>query len=77
MTVGGGGCKRTLGAEEFAGDVEGLGADHNDLLAVEELLGHDTGEATKEVALAVDDNLRSDSSQPIVPSSWMRICACA
>lgn len=56
-----GGRKRTLSAEELARDVEGLGADHNDLLTVEELLGHDTGEATKEVALAVDDNLRSKS----------------
>lgn len=46
-----------LGAEELARDVEGLAADDNDLLAVEELLGDDAGEATKEVALAVDDDL--------------------
>lgn len=50
---------RTLRAEELAGDVEGLAADHNDLLAVEELLGDDAGKATEEVALAVNDDLAS------------------
>lgn len=49
--------RRTLSAEEFAGDVEGLGADDDDLLAVEELLGNDRGQATEEVALAVNDDL--------------------
>lgn len=53
------GSVRTLRAEELAGDVEGLAADHNDLLAVEELLGDDAGKATKEVALAVNDDLAS------------------
>lgn len=46
---------RTLGAEELAGDVEGLASHNNDLLAVEELLGDGAGEATEQVALAVDD----------------------
>lgn len=50
---------RTLRAEELAGNVEGLAADHNDLLAVEELLGDDAGKATEEVALAVNDDLAS------------------
>lgn len=49
--------ERTLGAEELAGDVEGLAADDNDLLAVEELLSNDGGQATKEVALAINDDL--------------------
>ncbi len=53
--------KRTLRAEEFAGDVEGLAADDDDLLAVEELLGDDAGEATEEVALAVDDDLANSN----------------
>ena len=55
----GSGNVRTLRAEELAGDVEGLAADDDDLLAVEELLGDDAGEATEEVALAVNDDLRS------------------
>lgn len=49
--------KRTLSAEELAGDVEGLAADDDDLLAIEKLLGDDAGEATKEMALAIDDDL--------------------
>lgn len=48
---------RTLGAEELSRDVEGLAADDNDLLAVEELLGNNGGETAKEMALAVNDNL--------------------
>lgn len=52
------GCvKRTLSPEELAGDVEGLAADDDDLLAIEKLLGDDAGEATKEMALAIDDDL--------------------
>jgi hypothetical protein len=50
--------ERTLSAEELAGDVEGFAADDNDLLAVEELLGHGRGETTEKVALAVNDNLQ-------------------
>lgn len=49
--------KRTLRAEELARDVEGLAADNNDLLAGEELLSNNGGEATEEVALAIDDDL--------------------
>ena len=48
---------RTLRAEELARDVEGLAADDNDLLAVEELLGDDAGQAAKQVALAIDHDL--------------------
>jgi len=57
------GVKRTLRAEELAGDVEGLAADDNDLLAIEELLGDNGGEATKEMALAIDDDLFSNHCQ--------------
>ena len=64
------GNRRTLRAEELAGDVEGLAADDDDLLAVEELLGDDAGEATEEVALAVNDDLREVAcQQPVSPSS--------
>jgi hypothetical protein len=48
---------RTLRAEEFAGDVEGFTTDDDDLLAIEELLCHDAGKATEEMALAVNDDL--------------------
>ena len=47
--------KRTLRAEELAGDVKSLTSHDDDLLAVEELLGDGAGEATEQVALAVDD----------------------
>jgi hypothetical protein len=47
--------RRTFGAEELAGDVQSLAAHNNNLLAVEELLGDGAGEATKQMALAVND----------------------
>jgi hypothetical protein len=53
--------RRTLSTEEFARDVEGLGSDHDDLLAVQELLCDGAGETTKEMALAVNDNLHGES----------------
>ena len=43
-------CRRTLGPEELAGDVERLAADNNDLLTVEELLGDSAGETSEKVA---------------------------
>lgn len=49
--------RRTLSAEELAGDVELLAADDDDLLAVQELLGDSGRQATEKVALAIDDNL--------------------
>lgn len=49
--------RRTLCAEELAGDVELLAADNNNLLAVQKLLGDSGGQAAEKVALAVDDNL--------------------
>jgi hypothetical protein len=47
--------RRTLGAEELAGDVQGLAADNDNLLSVEQLLGDGAGKATEKVPLAVDD----------------------
>ena len=49
----------TLRAEELAGNVERLGADNNNLLAVEQLLGDNAGESTEEVTLAVNDDLQT------------------
>jgi hypothetical protein len=57
---------RTLGAEELARDVEGLASHNNDLLAVEELLGDGAGEATEQVALAVDDLRALSAGRPMV-----------
>lgn len=48
---------RTLSSEELSGDVEGLAADNDNLLAIEELLGDGAGEATEEVALRIDGDL--------------------
>lgn len=52
------GGERTLRAEELARDVEGLAAGDDDLLATQELLGDDGGQAAEEVALAIDDDLQ-------------------
>ena len=48
---------RTLRAEEFSRDVESLAADDDNLLAVQKLLGDSAGKTTKQVALAIDNNL--------------------
>lgn len=49
--------KRTLCTEELSRDVEGLSSDDNDLLAFEKLLSNSTGQATKEMTLAIDGDL--------------------
>jgi hypothetical protein len=51
------GVERTLRTEEFAGDVEGLASNNDNLLSVEQLLSHSTGQPTKEVTLAIDSDL--------------------
>lgn len=56
------GGRRTLGAEELSRDVKGLAAHNDNLLSVEQLLSDGAGEATEQVALAVDD-LNSQVSQ--------------
>lgn len=53
---------RTLSPEELARDVEGLASHDDDLLAVQELLGHDRREAAKEMALAINDDLFANPS---------------
>lgn len=54
--------KRTLSTEELSRDVESLTSHNNDLLAVEELLSHGTGQATKEMTLAINGDLYSPSA---------------
>lgn len=49
--------KRTLRTEELARDVEGFTSHDDDLLAHKQLLRNSAGQATKEVSLAVDDDL--------------------
>lgn len=49
--------KRTLRTEELPRDVQGLASHDDDLLAVEQLLGHSTGQPAKEVTLAIDRDL--------------------
>lgn len=49
--------ERTFSTEEFAGDVQCLASDNDDFLAVEKLLCDCTGQATKQVSLAVNNNL--------------------
>jgi hypothetical protein len=51
-----GGCDAHLVAEEAARDVDLLAANDDNLLAIEDLLGDDGGQATKQMALAVDDD---------------------
>jgi hypothetical protein len=48
---------RTLGTEELSRDVEGLAAHNNDLLSLEELLSNGRGQATEEVAFAINGDL--------------------
>lgn len=50
----------TLRTEKLSGDVKGLASHNDNLLAVEELLGHGTGQTTKEVALAINGDLFKD-----------------
>jgi len=45
-----------LVADEGARDLDLLSADHNNLLALEELLGHNGGQASEQMALAVNDH---------------------
>lgn len=47
--------RRTFRAEELPRDVEGFAAHHNDLLTIEQLLSDRAGQATEQMALAVDD----------------------
>ena len=53
---------RTLGPEELSRDVDLFATDDDNLLAVEDLLGHGRGQTTKEMALAVNDNLLTSNS---------------
>jgi hypothetical protein len=66
--------KRTLRAEELARDVEGFASNDDNLLAVEQLLGHDAGQATEKVSLAIDNNLESENelSAMCVLLRWLR-----
>jgi hypothetical protein len=57
LILQGKGIGRTLRTEELSGDVQGLASHDDDLLAVEQLLGHGAGQPAKEVTLAIDRDL--------------------
>ena len=57
--------QRTLSAEELSRDVEGLAANDNNLLSLEELLSNGRGETTEEMALAIDGDLQYAPSASI------------
>ncbi len=50
-------CKRTLRTEELSRNVQSLASHNDDVLAIEQLLSHCTGQPTKEMALAIDGDL--------------------
>jgi hypothetical protein len=63
---------RTLRTEELSRDVEVLTAHNDNLLSVEQLLGHSTGQTTEKVALAIDGDLsHSHISNPSIIKSYM------
>lgn len=62
--------RRTLCAEEFAGNVEGLASDNDNLLAVEELLSDGARKTTKQVSLAINDDLHG------IVSHVLRVLKC-
>ena len=72
--------RRTFRTEEFARDVNGLAADDNDLLAIEQLLRDRAGQAAAQVAFAVDYDLFPTMSaggalglsQQRLRTCWMR-----
>jgi hypothetical protein len=64
---------RTLGAEEFAGDVEGFTSHHDNFLAVKEVLGDRARQSAQKVALAVNNDLVSRQSIFIPISSLLGI----
>lgn len=49
----------TLVPEKLARDVQILTSHDHDLLAVKKLLGHDASQTTKEMSLAIDNDLRN------------------
>jgi hypothetical protein len=66
--------ERTLRTEELSRDVQGLASHNNDLLAVEQLLGHSAGQPTKEVTLAIDSDLYSQETiSKAIPKSLFLI----
>lgn len=68
------GVERTLRTEELARDVESLTSHDDDPLTTEQLLGNSAGQATKEVSLAVNDDLfQSHPSVSFCPHTYTYI----
>ena len=49
---------RTLSSEELSGDVQSLTPHNDNLLAVQQLLGHRGSQASEKMPLAIDDDLQ-------------------
>lgn len=49
---------RTFRTEEFARDIESFASDDDNLLAVEQLLSHSTGQTTQKMSLPIDNYLK-------------------
>ena len=49
--------ERTLRPEEFPRDVESFASYNHNLLTIEQLLGHSTGQAAQEMSLAINNDL--------------------
>lgn len=65
---------RTFCTEEFARDIESFASDDDDFLAVEQLLGHSTGQTTQEMSLPIDNYLERTPSATTLPGPsfpWM------
>jgi hypothetical protein len=63
------GVVRTLRTEELSRDVQSLASHDDDLLAVQQLLGHSTGQPAKEVTLAIYRDLSHPAISKLFHSS--------
>ena len=56
--------RHTFCTKEFPRNVECFAADDNDLLTVEQLLSYSASQATQEMSLAIDNDLKRVEGQP-------------
>jgi hypothetical protein len=52
--------ERTLRSEKLSGNIQCLTSHNNDFLAIKQLLCDSTGQTTKQVSFAVDDDLKEE-----------------
>ena len=68
--------EHTLRAEELSRNVEGFTSDNYNLLAVEQLLGDGTGQATEKMSLAIDHDLEMEERRQHESAEQQRYPAC-